>query len=364
MAKPRPMTDADYEALALGAWILGTGGGGDPYHSLLEMRTLAREGRTVWLLDPLDLEDDALVAVVGQMGAPLVIQEKMTDAHVMAETIRLMERHLGRRFTAIALWEIGGNNAFQPFLAAALLDLPVVDADAMGRAFPQADMTTFAICDLPSYPWTMVDIRRNTIVFVEAEDWYWMERMTRKACTVFGSVAATCKAPRTGREIKECTILHTVSKAIRIGHVVQDARARHADPVAALLASEGGLRLFHGKVTDVYRRTTEGYLRGSAEIEGLQEDRGSTCVLDFQNEFVIGRRDGTVRVTAPDLICVLDSVSGDAIGTETLRYGQRVTVVALPAPPLLVSEKGLQHVGPRAFGYDVDFRSVFDGAAW
>ena len=27
----------------------------------------------------------------------------------------------------------------------------------------------------------------------------------------------------------------------------------------------------------------------------------------------------------PDLICVLDTVSGDAIGTETLRYGQRVT---------------------------------------
>ena len=37
---------------------------------------------------------------------------------------------------------------------------------------------------------------------------------------------------------------------------------------------------------------------------------------------------------SPDLICVLDTVSGNAFGTETIRYGMRVTVVALPAPPV------------------------------
>ena len=62
---------------------------------------------------------------------------------------------------------------------------------------------------------------------------------------------------------------------------------------------------------------------------------------------------------SPDLICVLDSVSGEAVGTETIRYGQRVTVIALPPPPVFLSAKGLQHVGPRAFGYDIDFKSVF-----
>ncbi len=59
---------------------------------------------------------------------------------------------------------------------------------------------------------------------------------------------------------------------------------------------------------------------------------------------------------------MLDTVSGEAIGTETLRYyGQRVTVIALPAPPVLLTPKGLDHVGPRAFGYDIEFRSVFGG---
>src|SRR5207244_10664846 len=75
--------------------------------------------------------------------------------------------------------------------------------------------------------------------------------------------------------------------------------------------------------------------------------------------FAVGWRDGEPRVMTPDLICVLDSVSGDAIGTETLRYGQRVSVIALPAPPVLLTPKGLEHVGPRAFGYDLEFKSLF-----
>lgn len=64
-------------------------------------------------------------------------------------------------------------------------------------------------------------------------------------------------------------------------------------------------------------------------------------------------------VMIPDLTCLLDTVSGDALGTETVRYGQRVTVLALPSPEVLRTPKGLEHVVPRAFGYDIDFKSVF-----
>jgi uncharacterized protein len=123
--------------------------------------------------------------------------------------------------------------------------------------------------------------------------------------------------------------------------------------------SEGGRLLFTGKIGDVARRATEGFLRGTATLDGLGEHRGHRFEVAFQNEFAVGWLDGAPRVTTPDLICVLDSVSGDAIGTETLRYGQRVSVVALPAPPVLLTPKGLEHVGPRALGYDLDFTSVF-----
>jgi DUF917 family protein len=121
--------------------------------------------------------------------------------------------------------------------------------------------------------------------------------------------------------------------------------------------------LFRGKIADVQRRATEGFLRGNARIDGIDDDRGSRFEVAFQNEYAIGWRDGSVIVTTPDLICVLDSVSGEAIGTETLRFGQRVSVIALPAPAILRTSKGLAHVGPRAFGHDTDYVSVFDDDA-
>ena len=82
--------------------------------------------------------------------------------------------------------------------------------------------------------------------------------------------------------------------------------------------------------------------------------------INFQNEWIVSFRDGQPLAMTPDLICVLDSVSGEAVGSETIRYGQRVTVIALPPPAVFLSPRGLDTVGPRAFGYDIDFRSVFD----
>ncbi len=362
MAPPlRPIPEADLEPLSIGAWILGAGGGGSPYHAWLNIRQVYRAGRTVSLLDPAALADDDLVAVVSNMGAPLVGQERLSDPEFAARPVRMMEEHLGRRFRAVMSLEIGGGNAIQPLLVAAVLGLPVVDADCMGRAFPEAQMTSFAIGDLQMFPLTLADIRDNAVIVARAASWPWMERISRRVCVAVGSIAATCKAPRTGREVKDWGVLHSVTRAIGIGRASLEARARHDDPIAAVVAHTGGKRLFGGKIADVDRRTTEGFLRGSAKIAGLDADRGRELVLEFQNEFAMGWLDGRPHVMTPEIICVMDTEAGEAIGTETLRYGQRVTVVALPCPPVLMTGKGLTLVGPRAFGYDVDFRSVFDG---
>src|SRR6202011_2415121 len=188
----------------------------------------------------------------------------------------------------------------------------------------------------------------------------WRGRPSRKICVEMGSIASTCKAPRTGAEVKEWGIHFTTSKAIGIGSRVREAQRLHTDPIAAVLDEAQGKLLFRGKVVDVARRTTEGFLRGTAVIDGLDEDRGSRLELAFQNEWVVAWRDEAPIAMSPELICVLDTVSGEAFGTETIGYGRRVSVVVLPAPPVFLTPKGLDHVGPRAFGYDLDFRSVFE----
>lgn len=359
----RVLTADNIEALAIGAWILGTGGGGDPYHKLLNMRQLYAKGHSVTLIDPISLADDASVAVVSNMGAPIVGQERLADPEFSARPVRMMEQYLGRKFDAVMALEIGGGNGLQPMLISALTGIPVVDADTMGRAYPEAQMTSVAVGNLKCYPFAMADIRDNEVIIPRAESWHWMERVSRKACTEFGSIAATCKAPRSGEEVKKHGILYTTSQAIRLGETVLRARQEHSDPIEAVLSAAHGKRLFTGKIVDVERRATEGFLRGKATIEGLGDDTGSNMVVHFQNEFAVAFQDGEPVVMTPDLICLLDTVSGEGVGTDVIRFGQRVSVLALPAPPVFLSPEGLEAVGPRAFGFDLDFVSVFDEAA-
>ncbi len=89
----RDITLDDIESLAVGAWVLGTGGGGSPYLGLLNMRALYKEGHRVQLMPSEELADDDWVAAVSNMGAPLVGQERLTDSRTIARAVDLMERH-------------------------------------------------------------------------------------------------------------------------------------------------------------------------------------------------------------------------------------------------------------------------------
>src|SRR5256712_13932021 len=122
------------------------------------MRKLYRAGTVVDLLDPDDLADDDLVAVVSNMGAPLVGQERLTDPQTIARAVTMMEEYLGRTFRAVMSVEIGGGNAIQPFMAAALLRKPVVDAAAVGPRVPEAPLTAFAIHRPRRRPPTVADV--------------------------------------------------------------------------------------------------------------------------------------------------------------------------------------------------------------
>ena len=359
MATTTPVAFDDLRSLAIGTGILGTGGGTHPYFELLNIEKLYRAGRSVSLIAPDDLNDDDHVAELGFMGAPLVTKERLPDPHHTLRPVEMMRQATGATFSAVMAGEVGAENGVLPFLVAALLNLPVVDADCMGRAFPEMQMSSFVIRGLPLYPFAMADIRDNEVLMMKAGGPLWVERINRRLCTEMGAIAATCRPPRTGREIKDHAVHGTVSRAIRLGGAVRRARKAHTDPITAVMESEDGQLLFRGKVVDVARQTTAGFVRGRARIEGQDDFEGQIFDVDFQNEFTIAWIDSALKVMVPDLICILDADTGEAIGTETIRYGLRVGIVALAAADILTSDAGLSFVGPRAFGYDIDYVSLF-----
>ena len=103
------------------------------------------------------------------------------------------------------------------------------------------------------------------------------------------------------------------------------------------------------------RKTTAWFAGGTVTVDCLGAYSGDRMVIEFQNEKLIARQDGQIVCTVPDLICIVDTERGEPITTELMRYGFRVTVLGFPAPVLWTSDKALEIVGPRAFGYDTDF---------
>ncbi|MFC5745457.1 DUF917 domain-containing protein [Actinomadura rugatobispora] len=349
----REIHPGDLDDLARGAGILGTGGGGDPYTGKLLAQRAIREHGPVTVVGIDEVPADATVVAISGMGAPTVSVEKLPACTEEVTALRALERHLGRAATHLVPIEVGGLNSMAPFVAAARTGLPVVDGDGMGRAFPEAQMILPGLIGVTVAPMAVADDKGNTLVIDGVSD-LWSERLARTACVEMGCSVSCADTVMRGDQLAAGLVPATLTLAEDLGRTVREARAAHADPVASAARLLGGVRLLTGKVVDVRRRTSGGFARGRAVLEGTGGDRGRALELSFQNEHLLARRDGAVIATTPDLICVLDTDTGEPVTTEGLRYGLRVTVLGAPCDPRWLTPGGLELAGPRYFGYDCD----------
>ncbi|WP_028065069.1 DUF917 domain-containing protein [Solirubrobacter soli] len=340
--------------IARGAAVLGTGGGGDPYVGRLLAEQALRSHGPVTLLDPSEVPDDAVVAPAALMGAPTVMLEKLPRGDEATNALRALERLLGVTVTHTVSLEAGGLNSVIPFIAAAELGLPLIDADGMGRAFPELQMVLPTLGGVTATPMAMADERGNSAVLHTSGN-VWAERLARAVTVEMGASSAVSLYALDGRQVKDHMVWGTITLCEEVGRAIRVARAEHRDPVAAAVSRLRGRVLFTGKVTDVARRTVAGFARGEATLAGLGDEQDVTFSLSFQNEHLIAVRDGVVVASVPDLICVLDTETGEPVTTEMLRYGLRVTVLGAPCDARWQSPEGLALAGPRYFGYDHDY---------
>lgn len=361
---PIPSSDAltldDLRPLAIGAGILGTGGGGSPRLGRLRLRgVLENEAHpdAVDMIALADLPDDATVVGVGGMGAPTVSDEKFSKGDEELRALRAIERMADATVDALVGFEIGGKNSMAPFSTGALAGLPVLDADGMGRAFPELQMTTFYIYGASTEYAALTDERGNQVVYHDIDTPKRLENLARANTVEVGGRAGVAFPLMNGVQAKKSSIPGTVSLAIDVGRRVQRAREAGRDPVAAVCEVAGGRTLFEGKIVDVYRRTTEGFARGTIDMEELEGDRSFT--IEFQNEFLIAKDDtGETIASVPDLICIVDTDTAEPITSSQVRYGQRVSVLGIPAHDELTTDRALEVIGPRAFGYDEPYHPI------
>ena len=345
------------EDIALGAAVLGTGGGGDPYIGKLMGISAIQEFGPVTLLSLDEINDDALIVPTAMMGAPTVMVEKLPKGDEIIKAFHALESYLGQDIAATMSAEAGGLNSVTPLTVAARLQIPMVDCDGMGRAFPELQMVTATLFGISSTPFAIGDEKGNSAILNTISN-RWTETFSRSITVDMGCAAMIACYATTGKELKQWAVPDTITLVENIGRTIREARTAKADVVDTVREAVGGFEVFKGKIVDVRRRTEKGFARGEAIMEGVDSYSSQTLELHFQNENLVAMVDGEILVSVPDLITVLDTETGEPITTETLRYGFRVTVLGMPCNEKWRTPEGLDLVGPRYFGYDIDWVPV------
>ncbi|TCD68757.1 hypothetical protein EIP91_009903 [Steccherinum ochraceum] len=379
------LSEIDLEWVAEGCGILGCGGGGSPYPPFLVARQMLREDKEIIVVDPEDVPAESIFVRCTFMGSPSVMNERLQGGGEITSSARALLKHLGLNdFAGTVSDEIGGGNGIQPMIVAAELGKVVLDADLMGRAYPNMYQTLPGAFNIPGglTPCAISDGVGNTIIMPTASDRTSVEHILRAATTEMGSRSGVCMAPKTRKLCQDYGVTRTVSQAWRLGRAV--AISRQVNNLkgipASILKVQNGKCLFVGKIIEVQREVRKGFTWGSVSIsplghdeeedgaisqqETISTDPEDRLVIPFQNENLCvylerpGKQKETV-VTVPDLITVLDSQTGSALMTPEYKYGLRVTVIAMAGDPKWSqTPEGLACGGPAAFGLSDSFHGV------
>ena len=172
----------------------------------------------------------SIIGVLVFVGLTAYDTQKIKNMYLVSDSGELM----GKKATALIAAEAGGINGTLPFIVSAYTGLPVIDADGMGRAFPELQMCTFGVYGVNCSPVIVRDEKDNEMV-VDAENNHASEMFARVICMQMGTKSEICLYPMTGKQMKETSVHHTVTLAYEIGKSIGDARVKGTDPLEGIV---------------------------------------------------------------------------------------------------------------------------------
>lgn len=336
---------SDIEALKIGAAILGSGGGGSTDYHAMMLEHMLQEKTTLPITALEEIEDEALVVPLAFMGAPLVAREKLPSGKEFQAIINEIEKIAGKRPDYLVAAEIGGANAFTPLLASCMLGIPVLNADTIGRAFPELQMSVCALKKLACAPAFLSDAFGTTAI-LNAKDPYQMERMARGLTVAFGARALVALYLMTGREAKNILVPGTLKQACQLGNCVLQAGLNGRKGAAELANKNLARPLANGMIVDIEQTIEKGFLIGKLVIETEKKER---ITVRFQNEYLLAEQDEKTLASSPDLIVLMEEESGIPISTASLEYYLKVDLLQLESPAIWKTPDGMKLTGPDYF---------------
>jgi DUF917 family protein len=221
-------------------------------------------------------------------------------------------------------------------------------------------MTTFTLAGISAAPLAVADEKGNLCIFETTTNQV-AETLARGAVITLGLANAITCYTMTAAQIAKHGIHGSMSFCMDLGHHLAAVQRGEAGAFEKFLAFAEAKHVFSGKIVDIDRRTTQGFARGTVILEHIT-DPERVMRIEIQNEYLVAYENDVPVITVPDLISMLDHETATPITTETLAYGQRLEVIGMPCAPEWHQPGWLDLVGPKAFGYDIEYVPFGDKA--
>ncbi len=343
----------EFEALVLGTAAYAAGGGGSKERAwMLYTEAFLSRGRC---LEVLGL-DEVSGVVVSPYFLGALQPGGTTSIEAISRALTLLGR-IGVEASAVMPVELGAGNTAAAFYAGAMMTLPAVDGDRVGRAAPEVHQDTAVLHGVKLTPSVICSGTGLCIVVHDYGSVDEYEEIARHTARITGGSVFVVDAPMPAHLARRIAIAGTISRAVEVGKAVLGARQRGMDPVKALAEAMGGWIVFEGVVERVELRVEGGFLRGWILVRGTGSFRGHMLRSMVKNEHIAVWLDDQPLVLPPDLFTLVAPDGEPLLNTE-LKPGMRVYGVAAPAPEVWRTEQGLQLFGPQHFGINTLYQPV------
>jgi len=284
-------------------------------------------------------------------------EEKHDQVGRIVRAVQELAAYVGVEVKAIVPAEVGSGNTSIPIQAALRLGIPCVDGDWVGRAIPELDMAKPTIFGRSIVPLAYVDRWGDVCIIKELAAPAMADRIGRMlSAGAFGGLGAAIY-PMRASEAAPLLVQRSLSKALAIGKAMREDRER-GELFSRLLEEIEGWVLFEGVLTRCDWESTVEFQHSYAThtLSGRGAFQGESLKLWVKNEHHIAWRNGEVVATSPDLITLVDAKTGFPRTNRDIAEGDQVAVVGMKILDMAFrTPKGLELLGPRHFGFDLEY---------
>lgn len=334
----------DFEDIMYGAGFYGAGGGGSVHDGLRLLSQLNEMGKAQVELIEVDEMGEDYAATVACICSPVALRQSNfgPEAVKAFKMLQKAEASAGKKVTTMISGELGGFNTMVPIYVAAILGIPLVNADGQGRAVPELNTTLYSIYGVPTSPLVLAGGLPNTDVIVaypyDPFDTKTTEKIARAICTSYDMVAAFSTWTVNAEDIKNKLVVKAIDDCLAVGGAFRNARENNLDIVDEIKKAINCKEIVTGEVTKVELKQVDGFDLGITHLKGSDNKEYTIC---FKNENMIVRNsDNEVLGTVPDLICMVDVENRFPITNADIKEGMKVAYLGVEAPENWIKDPG------------------------